>query len=200
MIDKAQIEKIQALIQSAYDGRFPVIEEILNKIGYQKPPYLVTTVEMADILGVAQNSIRTWTANENLPLAKKKSRASGGKITSNMYDPIAVLHWFYKRQIAQITKDNEEDILSKEYWDVRLKQEKYQEVKIKNEERARRLLNAAELTGYLTNIGRVFRGHAETIERKFGSEVGDAIRLMIDNAVAGFERACEKEEAEGDGA
>jgi len=116
------------------------------------------------------------------------------RLPDGRYDATRLIEWELQRRIARKAQEAPSADDGK-HWLNALRKEKALAARRENEIADGRLADVAELRGQLLQIAETFRRRCVLIERAHGPEVGDEIRLMIDQAEREWKVLTQHEEA-----
>lgn len=160
------------------------------KVGAAGDRVPVTVVQLARRRGVSVRTVRVW-IQDGLPVMQE---AHGNKPA--LFDVFSYFRWKEDREsLDRAIRDDEKDPLLAGTGGVKsaaleaYRREKTREARRNNEIAEGQLLETEVVAVRLAEIGQVFRAKAERLSRRFGADVGEAIRKMIDKAQAAWERA-----------
>lgn len=150
----------------------------------------VTAAQLARRLGVSVRTVRVW-IREGLPVLQE---AHGNRPA--LFDAFEYFRWEQDRQtLERAIRDEEKDPLLAGAGGMKsaaleaYRREKTREARRNNELAEGRLIETEVVAVRLAGIGQVFRAKAERLERRYGADVGEAIRKMIDIAQISWEKA-----------
>ena len=178
-------EKLAAALKLAREGAPELrwLHQAVCKAGYapastrEGEAALVTAAQLGRGLGKARRTIAEWLKN-GLPVARE---AHGNQPA--LYDVFAALAWLDGRgEGARDNKNMPKDLedlfdedpllaMGQSPYNEMYRREKVREAQRANAVAEGRLIETSDVARQQAEIGTVFRGHAETLERVFGQEV-----------------------------
>ena len=148
----------------------------------------VTKQRLAEHFGVTVRAMSHW-IREGMPQYRQGAGPQG-----TLFDMFEVAKWHEQRELERCEMDGGDPLLrggTSEAMEL-YRREKYRQAKRENELAEGRVMEKSELVLELNAVASVFRRTAEAIEKRYGAEIGGAVRRMIEDAEAAWRKVVEK--------
>jgi len=132
--------------------------------------YVESASHLADLMGCHRNTIGAW-----------RKHGMPGKHKRGWHVP-SVVAWLVERNGGAVESEDTAAAEDKERYLAEVRQQQARKLRRENERAAGELVRTEDVRLELAEVGAAFRSRAEVIERAYGSEVGQAIREMVDEA------------------